>query len=105
MAEKQQQQKIWNMQTKEPLLWYERFLGFYLPGVVNNEDSLRSAYYKFLESTGKGSVNNKIAVPADWKKAYREWNWQERAKAFKQEQVEAFLLNESSRCEIGRAHV
>jgi hypothetical protein len=86
--------ELWANMPEEPLQWYERFVVYYLPGVVDQDNSLEIAYDKFLESHGKLDKTKKAKVPKEWQDIAKKYHWKNRAIEFKKAQAKALIASE-----------
>ena len=92
-----EENKSWAQLDTEPLDWYLKFIAYYLPGVIDESDSLQSAYYNYLLSTGKKpSSLNALKIPRDWIKNSTDYQWRQRAIDFKRAQAAEIVERESA---------
>lgn len=76
--------RSWNRRKGEPVLWYGRFVEFYLSG--GPERSLATAFrtFKARHATGTGPARDfsRSQPPGEWTKQCAAWGWVERARAY-----------------------
>ena len=95
---------IWYQQADEPTEWYERFVKFYLPGVID-AGGLNRAYIEYLKeqknnnnsAAAKKLKNGETSITKEWTSIANKYNWRERAEAFKKNQIQRLLELEEKR--------
>ncbi len=75
-----QENRPWSKQPNEPILWYERFVIYYL----TVDMSLRSILRAYNVFAGK-NIN---AAPPTWYSASKKYDWEERARQYDTARVE-----------------
>jgi len=81
------EQKLYDRQPGEPLLWYQRFTRFRLMQPVR---SVASVYHEEQSQSSHATSNDVILrskVPGAWYQLAERWHWEERAAAWDAEQV------------------
>jgi len=87
----------WDRLEGEPGLWYSRFDKFYRAQGV--ERNLQEAINLWRVSKGKERTTN---IGQAWTKAFREWNWRERAEAWDASEREREMREENDEWERRR---
>lgn len=70
---------LWERQTDEPILWFERFLMFIFMGVKR---SVVGIYRRHRLTKCPDRVLKVSTAPARWLRLAKKWRWRERAEAY-----------------------
>ena len=74
--------KPWLRQRNEPALWYMRFQRYLALGPKRSMRAALSAEPNPRKASGGPVKLSDISVPGSWKRASKQWRWQERCEAY-----------------------
>jgi hypothetical protein len=77
----------WDRRKEEPGEWFERFTQYYLP--LGPTRSLLAAYRIYGEERG---LTKKIAAPKNWRDAFKQWKWEDRADLWDESELKKFRV-------------